>query len=234
MRIDIMTLFPEMFAGPLGYSIPKRAQEAGLVDIELTNIREFGLGNYKKVDDTPYGGGPGMVMMCEPVFNCFEHVEQLDPEPGRVLMMSPAGRKLDQKLVRELSGEKRLILLAGRYEGFDERIQQGLGAEPVSIGDYVLSGGELVAMVVVDSVVRLLEGALGHEESATEESFSEGLLEYPHYTRPVEYKGMRVPEVLMSGNHAKIELWRKEQALERTKKWRPDMLDDCDGTDEEV
>jgi len=163
MRIDILTLFPEMFDSPLKYSILKRAQEAGVVKIALSNIRDFAADAYKKVDDKPYGGGPGMVMMCQPMFDCVEHVRRLEAEPGRLIMLTPQGRKFDQSLAKELSLEKRLILIAGRYEGFDERIREGLGAEQVSIGDYVLSGGELGAMVVVDAVVRLLEGALGDE-----------------------------------------------------------------------
>lgn len=224
MRIDVLTLFPEMFEGPLGYSIPKRALDKGVFEIGLTNIRDFGAGNYNKVDDAPYGGGPGMVMGCGPVFDSYEHAIKQHPAKGRVIMMSPAGKPLDQKLLRELSKEERLILIAGRYEGFDERIREGLDAEMISIGDYVLSGGELAAMVVIDGVVRLLDGALGHADSAVDESFSHGLLEYPQYTRPEEYRGMKVPEILLGGNHAWIQQWRHEQAMERTRKWRPDLL----------
>jgi len=223
MRIDIITLFPEMFESPLKYSILKRAQEAGVVKIALSNIRDFATDAYKKVDDKPYGGGPGMVMMCGPMFDCVEHVRAQDSEPGRILMLTPQGRVFDQDFARELSGEKRLILISGRYEGFDERIREGLEAEQVSIGDYVLSGGELGAMVVVDAVVRLLEGALGDNASSEDESFSKGLLEYPQYTRPEEYRGMKVPEVLLSGHHANIAKWRMEQSIERTKKWRNDL-----------
>jgi tRNA (guanine37-N1)-methyltransferase len=228
MRVDVLTLFPEMFEGPLGYSILKRAQEAGLVEIALTNIRDFANEGYRKVDDKPYGGGPGMVMMPGPVFDCFEHVQNLSPEQGKVILLSPQGQKFDQAKAIELSKEKRLIFIAGRYEGFDERIRQGLGAEAISIGDYVLSGGELAAMVIIDSVVRLLEGALGDEDSAKDDSFSNGLLEYPQYTRPEEFRGMKVPEILLSGDHGKIAEWRKQQSLERTKKWRPDLLDELD------
>jgi tRNA (guanine37-N1)-methyltransferase len=224
MRIDILTLFPEMFT-PLSHSILRRAQAAGIVEIVLSNIRDFATDSYKKVDDKPYGGGPGMVMMCQPVFDCVEHVRKLSQEAGKLILLTPQGRKFDQPLARELSKEKRLILIAGRYEGFDERIRVGLNAEQVSIGDYVLSGGELAAMVVVDAVVRLLEGALGDETSAEDESFGEGLLEYPHYTRPEEFRGMKVPEILMSGNHAKIAQWRRQQSLERTGQWRPDLLE---------
>lgn len=225
MRIDILTLFPEMFDSPLSHSIMRRAQESKAVEIVLSNIRDFAADKYRKVDDKPYGGGPGMVMMCGPVFDCYEHIQSQTQVKPRVLMMSPQGRKFDQKFARELSKEKRLVLIAGRYEGFDERIRIGLGAEQVSIGDYVLTGGELPAMVIIDAVVRLLEGVLGDETSALDESFSEGLLEYPQYTRPEEYRGMTVPEILLSGNHGKIKNWRENQSLERTKKWRPDLLE---------
>jgi tRNA (guanine37-N1)-methyltransferase len=224
MRIDVLTLFPEMFESPLSYSILKRAQESNIVEIVLTNIRDFARDKYRKVDDKPYGGGPGMVMMPGPVFDCFEYVEKLSPEKGRVMLLTPQGQKFDQKKAVELSKEKRLILIAGRYEGFDERIREGLGAEQVSIGDFVLSGGELAAMVIIDAVVRLLAGALGDEGSAGDESFSEGLLEYPQYTRPEVFRGMKVPDVLLSGDHKKINEWRRQMAVEQTKKHRPDLL----------
>lgn len=223
MRIDCLTLFPEMFQSPLSHSILKRAQDAGVVDIVLTNIRDFAADSYKKVDDKPYGGGPGMVMMPGPIFDCVEYVQKLSPEKGRLILLTPQGQKFDQPKAVELSSEKRLILISGRYEGFDERIRVGLGAEQISIGDFVLSGGELAAMVIIDAVVRLLAGALGDENSARDESFSEGLLEYPQYTRPEVFRDMKVPDVLLSGNHAKIAQWRRQQALERTKKWRPDL-----------
>ena len=226
MRIDILTLFPEMFEPPLGCSILKRAREAGVVDIVLTNIRDFTTDNYKKVDDKPYGGGAGMVMMPGPVFDCFEYVEKLADEKGRVVLLSPQGQRFDQRKAAELSEERRLILISGRYEGFDERIRTGLGAEQISIGDYVLSGGELAAMVIVDAVVRLLAGVLGDEDSAKDDSFSDGLLEYPQYTRPEVFRGMKVPDILLSGDHGKIAAWRREQALERTKKQRPDLLEE--------
>jgi len=224
MRIDVLTLFPEMFASPLGFSIVKRAQQKQLVNIVLSNIRDFAKNKYKKVDDAPYGGGPGMVMMCQPVFDCLESIRRQDENPGRIILLSPAGRKFDQRFAEELSAEKRIILIAGHYEGFDERIRIGTGAEEVSIGDYVLSGGELAAMVVIDAVVRLLPGALGDDNSSLSESFSEGLLEYPQYTRPEVFRGMKVPDVLLGGNHKQIEEWRKQQALEKTKKQRPDLL----------
>jgi tRNA (guanine37-N1)-methyltransferase len=224
MRIDILTLFPEMFGSPLGYSILNRARQQGIVDIVLTHIRDFATDRYHKVDDKPYGGGPGMVMMPGPLFACFEHVRQLAPQPGRVILLTPQGQLFNQAMARRLSQEERLILIAGRYEGFDERIRVGLEAEQVSIGDYVLNGGELAAMVIVEAVVRLLPGALGDEGSALDDSFSEGLLEYPQYTRPEEFRGMKVPEILLSGDHGKIAQWRQQQALERTQRWRPDLL----------
>ena len=212
-------------------SIIKRAQDNGLIEIVLTDIRNFSTDSYRKIDDKPYGGGPGMVMMPGPVFDCFEHVQKLSDEKGRVLLLTPQGRKFDQAKALELSSEERLILIAGKYEGFDERIRTGLGAEQISIGDFVLSGGELAAMVIIDAVVRQLEGALGDEDSAKDDSFSEGLLEYPQYTRPEVFRGMKVPEILLSGDHAKIAEWRRRQALERTKKWRPDLLNQIDKTE---
>jgi tRNA (guanine37-N1)-methyltransferase len=228
MRIDILTLFPEMFESPLSHSILKRAQQVGVADIVLTNIRDFATDSYRKVDDKPYGGGPGMVMMAQPVFDCCEYVRNLSPEKGRIILLTPQGQKFNQKKAVELSKEKRLISIAGRYEGFDERIRIGLDAEQISIGDYVLSGGELAAMIIVDTVVRLLAGALGDEESAKNDSFSAGLLEYPQYTRPEVFRGMKVPDILLSGDHGKIAEWRHHQALERTKKSRPDLLKNDD------
>ncbi|MHC4337304.1 MAG: tRNA (guanosine(37)-N1)-methyltransferase TrmD, partial [Planctomycetota bacterium] len=224
--IDVLTLFPEMFQSPLSHSILKRAQDAGIVDIVLTNIRDFATDSYNKVDDKPYGGGPGMVMMPGPVFDCFEHVEKLAPQKGRIILLTPQGQKFNHAKAVELGKEERLILIAGRYEGFDERIRIGLDAEQISIGDYVLSGGELAAMVIIDSVVRLLAGALGDQDSPKDDTFSEGLLEYPQYTRPEVFRGMKVPDILLSGDHAKIDQWRRTQALERTKKYRPDLLKD--------
>jgi tRNA (guanine37-N1)-methyltransferase len=226
MRIDVLTLFPEIFESPLSCSILKRAQDESIVEIVLTDIRDFSTDNYRKVDDKPYGGGPGMVMMPGPVFACFEHVQKLSTEKGRVILLTPQGQRFDQRKATELSKENRLVLIAGRYEGFDERIRIGLDAEQISIGDYVLNGGELAAMVIIDAVVRLLPGALGDEDSAKDDSFSEGLLEYPQYTRPEVFRDMKVPDILLSGDHAKIAEWRRQQALERTKKWRPDLLED--------
>lgn len=223
MRIDILTLFPEMFETVLNTSIVGRAIAAGIVEVKLTNIRDFAADNYRKVDDAPFGGGPGMVMMCGPVFDAVEAVRaQADP-PGVVALLSPQGRRLDQEMVAELAGSERLILLAGHYEGFDERIREALADVEISIGDFVLSGGEIPAMALIDAVVRLLPGSLGESESTTEESFSMGLLEYPQYTRPREFRGMSVPEVLLNGDHAKIDAWRKEQAGRRTKQRRPDL-----------
>jgi tRNA (guanine37-N1)-methyltransferase len=224
MRIDVLTLFPQVFESPLSYSILKRAKDNGLVEIIITDIRDFTTDSYRKVDDKPYGGGPGMVMMPEPVYDCFEHVQKLSEEKGRLILLSPQGQKFDQEKALELSKVKRLILIAGKYEGFDERIRTGLGAEQISIGDYVLSGGEFAALVIIDAVVRLLTGALGDEDSVKDESFSNGLLEYPQYTRPEMFRGMKVPDILLSGDHEKIAEWRRQQSLERTSRWRPDLL----------
>lgn len=224
MRIDILTLFPQMYGSPLSYSILKRAQEKAIVQIHITNIRDFSTDPHKKVDDKPYGGGAGMVMMPGPVFACCEYVEKLSPEKPKTILLTPQGRRLNQKIVRRLSKENRLMLITGRYEGFDERIRIGLNAEQLSIGDYVLSGGELPAMVLIDAVVRLLPGALGGEDSTNNDSFSRGLLEYPHYTRPEVFREMKVPDVLLSGNHAEIRRWREKKALERTQQSRPNLL----------
>jgi tRNA (guanine37-N1)-methyltransferase len=225
MRIDVLTLFPEMFRMPLSYSILKRAQEQNIVEIVLSNIRDFATDSYRKVDDKPYGGGPGMVMMPGPVFDCVEHVRGQAPEPGHVILLTPQGQPFTQQKAVDLSGRDRLILIAGRYEGFDERIRTGLDAEQISIGDYVLSGGELAAMVVIDAVVRLLPGALGDEDSAADDSFRDGLLEYPQYTRPEDFRGMNVPEILLSGDHGKIAAWRNQKRLERTRQQRPDLYE---------
>ncbi len=226
MRIDVLTLFPEMFESPLSHSILRRAREKEIVEIALSNIRDYAEDkSYHKVDDKPYGGGPGMVMMCQPVLSCFDHVKKQVPGKWKTIILTPQGRRFDQAKAVELSREKRLIMIAGRYEGFDERIHQALDAEEISIGDYCLSGGELAAMVIIDSVVRLLPGALGDDTSSQEESFSDGLLEYPQYTRPEDFRGMKVPEILLSGDHGKIAKWRKETAIERTRHKRPDLWD---------
>jgi tRNA (guanine37-N1)-methyltransferase len=220
-RIDILTLFPGMFSGPFDESIIKRAREAGIVDIRLTDIREFSTDRHRTVDDTPYGGGPGMVMKPAPVFAAVEAVRT--PE-SRVILMSPSGRPFNQGIASDLSRLNHLVLVCGHYEGVDERISEHLVDDEISIGDYVLTGGELAAMVVVDAVTRLLPGVLGAQESTVEESHSVGLLEYPHYTRPSEFRGWRVPDVLLSGNHAEIARWRQSQALDRTRRRRPDLL----------
>jgi len=223
IRIDILTLFPEIFSPVLGTSIPKRAAEKGLVSYHLTNIRDFATDAHKSVDDKPFGGGPGMVMMCQTLFDAVENVEKQDPRPATRILLSPQGQVMTQSLVEDLSRKERLLLIAGHYEGFDERIIQGLSPMELSIGDYVLSGGELAAMVVVDAVVRLLPGALGAQDGAMDETFADGLLEYPQYTKPREYRGMTVPEVLLSGNHAVIAKWRLEQRKIRTRERRPDL-----------
>jgi tRNA (guanine37-N1)-methyltransferase len=223
LRIDILTLFPEMFSPILGTSIPKRAAEKGLVEYHLTNFRDFATDAHKSVDDKPFGGGPGMVMMAPVVFDAVEHVEKLDARPATRLLLTPQGRRFDQDMAAELSKQPRLLLIAGHYEGFDERISTGLSPIEVSIGDYVLSGGELAAMVIIDAVVRLLPGALGAEDGAADESFADGLIEHPQYTRPREFRGMGVPEVLLSGNHKAIAAWRLEQRKTRTRERRPDL-----------
>lgn len=223
LRVDILTLFPEMFAPVLGTSIPKRAAEKGLVEYHLTNIRDFAEGSHKSADDKPFGGGPGMVMMAPVVFDAVESVEKQDPRPATRILLTPQGRVFDQHLAEVLSRHPRLLLIAGHYEGFDERIIEGLAPLEVSVGDYILSGGELAAMVVVDAVVRLLPGALGAEDGAADETFADGLLEHPQYTRPREFRGMPIPEVLLSGNHGAIAEWRLEQRKIRTKHRRPDL-----------
>jgi tRNA (guanine37-N1)-methyltransferase len=227
VRIDVLTLFPEMFAPILGTSIPRRAADKGLVSYHLTNIRDFAADAHRSVDDKPFGGGPGMVMMCPVVFDAVEHVEKLDPAPATRVLLTPSGRKFDQFVAGQLSRRPRLLLIAGHYEGFDERIALGLKPLELSIGDYVLSGGELAAMVVIDAVVRLLPGVLGAADGAADESFAgDGLLEHPQYTRPREFRGMEVPPVLLSGDHAVIEKWRLSQRQERTRLRRPDLFDD--------
>jgi tRNA (guanine37-N1)-methyltransferase len=223
LRIDILTLFPEMFAPVLGTSIPKRAAEKGLVEYHLTNIRDFATDAHLSVDDRPFGGGPGMVMMCQTMFDAVEAVERQDERSATRVLLTPQGRVYDQALAEEFARQPRLLLIAGHYEGFDQRISDGLRPLEVSIGDYVLSGGEVAAMVVIDSIVRLLPGALGHEQGAADETFADGLLEHPQYTRPREYRGMAVPEVLLSGNHQAIAAWRAEQRKLRTQERRPDL-----------
>jgi tRNA (guanine37-N1)-methyltransferase len=222
MLIQIMTLFPEMFDGPLQHSIIKRAQEQKLVEIRLWNYRDYSQDKHRTVDDTPYGGGSGMVLKPEPIYRCLQDVKAVYPNP-QVILLTPQGIPLQQSLVRELAQNDHLILICGHYEGFDERIRAWVDWE-VSIGDFVLTGGELAALVVSDAVTRLIPGVLGSEDSALYDSFSDGLLDYPHYTRPVEYEGLKVPEVLLSGHHAQIEVWRRKEALLRTARRRPDLL----------
>jgi tRNA (guanine37-N1)-methyltransferase len=217
MRFDVLTLFPDLFQGYFTQSLLKLAIERGLVDIRVWNIRDWAKGKHKSVDDRPFGGGPGMVLLPEPVFDAVESV-QAQAEPGLIVMLTPGGQRLTQELVRELATHKRLVLLCGRYEGFDERIRLGLKAREISIGDFICNGGEVPAMVVIDTVIRYVPGVLGDEESVTEESHSEpGRLEYPQYTRPRVFRGMEVPEILLSGNHPAIAQWRKEQSEQRSK-----------------
>ncbi|MEN6664282.1 MAG: tRNA (guanosine(37)-N1)-methyltransferase TrmD [Phycisphaerae bacterium] len=223
LRIDILTLFVEMFGDFSKTSIVGRAVQRGLVELHLTNIRDFAVDAYGSVDDAPFGGGAGMVMMCQPVFAAVEHVRPQAELPGKVVLLTPQGRPLTQAVVQELAAEPRLILLAGHYEGFDERIRTNLADVEISLGDFVLSGGEIAAMALTDAIVRLLPGALGGETSLDEESFSEGLLEYPQYTRPRDFRGLTVPEVLVGGDHKKIAQWRLEQARLRTQIRRPDL-----------
>jgi tRNA (guanine37-N1)-methyltransferase len=223
VRIDILTLFPEMFGPMLGTSIPKRAAEKGLVSYHLTNIRDFAGDAHKSVDDKPFGGGPGMVMMCQTIFDAVESIERRDAVQSVRILLTPQGRPFNQSVAEELAEKDRLLLIAGHYEGFDDRISQGLQPMELSIGDYVLSGGELAVMVVVDAVVRLLPGAIGAEDGAADESFADGLLEHPQYTRPREFRGMKVPDVLLGGNHAEIAKWRLEQRRQRTQQRRPDL-----------
>jgi len=225
MRIDVLTLFPELFEPYVACSIVGRAVAQGIVSIQCTSFRDFARDRHRSVDDRPFGGGPGMVFMCGPVFDALEHVEAQSETKALRILLSPQGEKLTQGLVSEFAEAPRLVLLCGHYEGFDERIRTGIAAREISIGDYVLSGGEPAAMVLIDAVVRLLPGALGDEASAADESFSDGTLEYPQFTRPREFRGMEVPEVLLSGDHGKIAAWRREQSLERTLERRPDLLE---------
>jgi tRNA (guanine37-N1)-methyltransferase len=212
-----------MFGPVLGTSIPKRAAQKGLVEYHLTQLRDFATDSHLSVDDRPFGGGPGMVMMCPTMFDAVEAVEKLDPRPALRVILTPQGRVLDQAIARELADVERLLLIAGHYEGFDQRIIDGLSPMQLSIGDYILSGGELAAMVVIDAVVRLYPGTLGAADGAADESFADGLLEYPQYTRPREFRGMSVPEPLLSGDHARIARWRQEQRERRTQSLRPDL-----------
>ncbi|KIH71052.1 tRNA (guanosine(37)-N1)-methyltransferase TrmD [Salinicoccus roseus] len=222
MNIHYLTLFPEMYEGVLSTSILGRAKEKGIVDYHTVNFRDYSGNKHNKVDDYPYGGGAGMVLKPEPVFNA---MEAMDLEKPRVILMCPQGRRFDQKMAEELSREDDIVFICGHYEGYDERIRT-LVTDEVSIGDYVLTGGELASMTMTDAIVRLIPGVLSREESHQEDSFSTGLLEHPHYTRPRDYRGMEVPEVLLNGNHKLIEEWRREESLKRTRERRPDLLGD--------
>ena len=227
MRVDVITLFPEALESVLASSILGRAVREGRIEVARTNLRDFADDARGTVDDKPFGGGPGMVLMCEPMFRAVEHVRAMDERPAWVVLLTPQGRRLDQAKIRDLAGRERLLLVCGHYEGFDERIRT-LADEEISIGDYVLTGGEVPALVVIDAVARLLPGVLGAEDGVREESFAPGAtgggLEYPQYTRPREFRGMGVPEVLLSGNHAAIARWRAEEALRRTRQRRGDLL----------
>jgi tRNA (guanine37-N1)-methyltransferase len=233
MRIDVVTLFPEMFEAIRGSGIPRRAIERGLLELQMWNPRDFTFDRHRTVDDRPYGGGPGMVMQYEPLRDALQAIRAADEQMAPVIYLSPQGRKLDQAGVQELAQRPRLILLAGRYEGVDERLIESEVDEEWSIGDYVLSGGELAAMVMIDAVTRLLPGALGHEDSAEQDSFSSGLLDYPHYTRPEVIDGRTVPAVLLSGDHAAIARWRMKQALGRTWLRRPELLEQAGLSEEQ-
>ena len=221
MKVDVLTLFPAMFAGPLDESIIKRARESGRLDLAIHDLRDYAHDRHKKVDDRPFGGGPGMLLKPEPIF---EAVESLARESTRVILLSPSGRQFSQAIAGELAGLEHLLMVSGHYEGFDERVREQLADDELSIGDYVLTNGALPVMVIIDAVTRLLPGVLGDEDSARDDSFSQGLLEYPQYTRPAEFRGTKVPEVLLSGNHAEIARWRVEQARQRTRERRPDLL----------
>jgi tRNA (guanine37-N1)-methyltransferase len=221
MRFDVLSLFPELFHSYLQQSLLKLAIEKQLVDVRLWNIRDWAIDRHKSVDDTPYGGGPGMLIACPPVYACVEAVQADANPPGQLIMLTPQGRPLNQALVQELATYERLLLLCGRYEGFDERIAQGLKPLEISAGDFICNGGEVPAMLIIDTVIRLVPGVLGDETSHKYDSFSEaGLLEYPQYTRPREFRGMSVPDILLSGNHGEIAKWREQQSLERTRQRR--------------
>ena len=224
MRIDIVTIFPEYFSGPLDAALLGKARAKGLLDIRVHDLRAHTTDRHRTVDDEPFGGGPGMVMKPEPWFEAVEAIGGW--EAARRVLLTPAGRRFDQRAAERLSTEAHLVLMCGRYEGIDERVATGLATDEISIGDYVLAGGESASVVVVEAVTRLLEGVVGEPASLVEESFSTGLLDYPHFTRPAEFRGMSVPDVLISGDHAAIERWRREQATERTKERRPDLLGD--------
>jgi len=235
MRFDVLTLFPGLFSGYLGQSLLNKALQRGLVQVHLHDIRNWSTDKHHKVDDRPFGGGPGMVLRVEPVVEGVEAVQGRGERPGRVVLLSPQGRRLTQTIVEELAGAERLLLVCGRYEGFDQRVIDILQPDEISLGDYILNGGEVAAMVVIDAVMRLVPGVLGHADSNVDDSFSPGnrLLEFPQYTRPREYRGQEVPEILLTGHHAEVAQWRREQSYLRTKQRRADLLDDSGDRDEQ-
>ncbi len=230
MKLDIVTLFPEICGAPLSESIMKRAQKNGIVDLHIHNLRDWTMDKHHVADDAPFGGGQGMVMKPEPIFAAVEKLRNqtsdIEDQTSKIVLMSPAGHRFDQEMAAQLSGESHLIIICGHYEGVDHRVIDHLVDHEISIGDYVLTNGAIAAVVLVDAVVRLLPGVLGHEQSALDDSFSRGLLEAPQYTRPAEFRSWKVPDVLLSGNHAEIERWRREQAIKRTRENRPDLLND--------
>ncbi len=226
MKIDVLTLFPAMFTGPLDESIIKRARKAGILDLRIHDLRDWTHDRHRTVDDSPYGGGPGMVLKPEPLFEAVEALKAERSDRMKVILTSPSGRRFDQAIARELVKEESLLFLCGSYEGYDERVREHLVDDDLSIGDFVLTNGNLPAMVIIDVVARLLPGTLGDDASSVDESFGQGMLEYPHYTRPVEFRGWRVPEILTSGNHAAIREWRQAQAVRRTAEKRPDLWED--------
>ena len=232
MKIHVLSLFPDMFTGVFGSSILKKAQEKGAIELAVTDIREYSENKHKQVDDYPYGGGAGMVLKPEPMFNAVEAITE--GRKPRVILMCPQGERFTQKKAEELAKEEDLVFLCGHYEGYDERIREHLVTDEISIGDFVLTGGELPAMTVIDAVVRLMPGVLGQEDSHIQDSFSTGLLEHPHYTRPADFRGMKVPDILLSGNHAKIDAWREEQSFKRTLERRPDLLEALELTDKQM
>lgn len=234
MHIDVLTLFPEMIEGVFNSSILKKAQDKNKFSYKLVNFRDFAENKHKKVDDYPYGGGAGMVLTSQPIFDAIDAITKNKSVKPRVILMCPQGEPYNQQKAEELAMQENLVFICGHYEGYDERIREHLVTDEISIGDYVLTGGELGAMAVIDSVVRLLPDVLGNKDSASEDSFSTGLLEHPHYTRPADFRGMKVPEVLLSGDHAKIKLWRREESLKRTYERRPELIDSRKLSDEDV
>ncbi len=232
MRIDILSLFPEMFAGPLSSSIIGKAREKNILDIQITNFRDFTNDRQNHVDDYPYGGGAGMLLQAQPIFDALDHIKQTEPETGRVILLDPAGRIFDQKAAAQLAKEEHLTFICGHYEGYDERIKKRVTDE-FSLGDFVLTGGELAAMTMIDATVRLLPEVLGNSASASNDSFSSGLLEYPQYTRPADFRGLKVPEILLSGDHQKIADWRKKESLRKTYQRRPDLLKNMNFSEQE-